>query len=104
MKRISLSKASRIYDELKFHKNDFNQSFVGIYLHNNDVKIGYSNRFGKSDFIHNNEKRILVIDDELITDLLNDYYKKDAVKIIHDRVNDEINYQNERKNSITWKI
>ena len=98
MKRITLKKANEIYNELKFHKkNDVNRSFVGVYIHNNNVRIGYDNRYGKSEFIHNDEKRLLLIDDELANNLLNDYYKKDAVKFIHYVVNDYINYYNEKE-------
>lgn len=97
MKRITLKKANEIYNDLKFHKkDDFNRSFVGVYIHDGKIKIGYNNRYGKSDFIHNDEKRLLLIDDELANNLLNDYYKKDAVRVIYDIINDYINYYNER--------
>lgn len=98
IKKITLKKANEIYNDLKFHKNDnsYGYGYVGVYIHNNTVKIGYSNRYGESDFIYNDEKRLLLIDNELATNLLNDYYKKDAVRVIYDIINDYINYYNER--------
>ena len=94
MKRISLNKVKQIYDELKFHK--VIDSFAGVYLHNDSVKVGYSNNFGKSDFIKRDEPRVLIIDNEEVEELLNDYYKKDAVKVMQYIINDFIDYYNEK--------
>ena len=88
MKKISLKIASDLYDELKFYKK-FGDN-VCIYLHDNTVKVGYDNNYGASNFIKNNETRMLVINKYKTSILLEDYYKKDACKIIQALVNEVI--------------
>lgn len=88
MKKISLNKASKLYDEIKECK--LFGDFVRIYIHDDEVKIGYSNELGKSDFIRNNEPRILIMNEDKLDELLQDYWKKDAVKIIQEWVNEVI--------------
>ena len=89
MKNISLYKASKIYDEVKHHKKL--GYYVCICIHDNEIKVGYSNQYGVSSFIKNDEPRMTIMDEDKLEKILDEYYKKDAVKIILEYVNEAIN-------------
>lgn len=88
MKKISMNKAKKIYDEIKECK--IFGDFIRIYIHNDEVKVGYSNELGKSEFLKSYEPKFLVMNEYKISELLEDYWKKDAVKIIQEWVNESI--------------
>lgn len=89
MKEITLTKASKIYDEVRHHKKL--GYGVRVYIHNYEVKVAYSNRFGTSSFVRTNEPKILILDEDKLEEIISDYYKKDATKIIQKWVNEVIN-------------
>ena len=101
MKKISMNKAKKIYDEIKECK--LFGDFIRIYIHNDEVKVAYNNELGKSEFL-NSYPKFLVMNEDKVNELLEDYWKKDAIKILYDWINEAIDeYLTVKKDSYIFK-